>query len=199
MKKTGLFLFLSLLLTCTSSVHPADLRKSEVGDRRWRAARLIGAERMSRMTPALIQALQSDPVPLVRAQSAVALGQIGKRNKKIYSALTSALKNDPDPLVQQDVLMAMSKLGYERAAPLVEKKLSGSPEPDVRASAAQALQKLGNQKTYPSLLKGLDDQNFRVRSACYRTLKSLTGLNGPLRKSWWSEKLSSPGNTESSS
>jgi len=190
MKKCCSLFVLLLLSACASSVDPAALRTSPVANERWKAAQSIGNEGREDMSAALLQAVRSDPVPLVRAQSAVALGQIGKRNEKIYSTLTSVLKNDPSPLVRQDVIFALRELGYKKATPLITKSLRNSPNADVRIAAADALKTLGTD-SYEPLIDGLNGENYRVKSACHRALESLTDRNGPMKSAWWKKKLSS--------
>ncbi len=193
MIRSTLFLLVLFLISCASSVKPGELRTSSVANRRWKAARLIGADRRADMMPALLQSVRSDPVPLVRAQSAVAIGQLGRKNERVYSTLSSVLKNDPSPLVQQDVLTALARLDYKKAVPLILNKLAKSPEPDVRAEAARALNVLGEggKNVFSSLVRGLDDRTYRVQTACHRALESITGKSGPMETTWWKKRINS--------
>ncbi len=171
---------------------PKDLVKSENPDRRRRAAVLIGEDRDRRAIPALVVKLSEDPVPIVRAQCAVALGKIGKKKDRVYSALVQSLRNDPASLVKQDALWALGKIGFERAAPVVSHYLKNGTTPDVRYQAAAVLEKIGGEQQYAALIQALKDDVYRVRYQAHQTLRALTGADGPPEPSWWTSELSLP-------
>jgi HEAT repeat protein len=87
------------------------------------------------LTPALIETLAKDRVPMNRAAAADALA----RSKDPGAAhLLDTLSQDPDPLVHSSVILARAKHGDERALTDARAMLA-SEVPDIRLSAAEAL------------------------------------------------------------
>jgi HEAT repeat protein len=87
------------------------------------------------LTPALIETLAKDRVPMNRAAAADALA----RSKDPGAAhLLDTLSQDPDPLVHSSVILARAKNGDERALTDARAMLA-SEVPDIRLSAAEAL------------------------------------------------------------
>jgi HEAT repeat protein len=66
--------------------------------------------------PALIRALKTDNVDLVRAFSAKSLAQIHKGDKPVMEALAEAAKNDTEASVRFEALNALKEFNIEGPA-----------------------------------------------------------------------------------
>lgn len=189
---TALFL---LLLTvsnaCQGPVHaePRDLASSADADVRRVAAIEIGESRNARFLDLLQVRLQQDPSPLVRAQCATAIRQIGRSSDAVKETVLRVLQNDPNPLVQQSVMQTIGELGFEEAADDVASRLLNSEHADVRQEAAKTLAQIGSERHYPHLHEALGDNEKRVRYTALETLRNMTSLDGPLNAEWWASEL----------
>lgn len=136
---------------------------------------MIGEDQQQKYLPTLLEALHSDDVDIVRAQSAIAIGEIGVKRPQVYQQLIESLKNDPSPLVQQDVITALDTLDYNQAAPVLIEKLRSSSHPDVRAESASALEQIGSQNAIAALKEARDDASEKVQFASKSSLRNLRG------------------------
>lgn len=175
-----------------------DLSSDDASVRRQAASR-FGQHQEDEAIPHLIrrligdprQGIPADPVPIVRAQCATALGQIGKLRKDVKYALRFSLNNDPNTNVQHDVILAIKKLSFDDARPLLEEKLNHSSAKRVKFAAARALLDIGTESSLPVLIKSLKNTNYRVKKASLKALRTITGENGPMKPKWWENWLSS--------
>ena len=115
------------------------------------------------LTPALLQTLAKDRVPMNRAAVAEALA----RSKDPESAqMLDALSQDPDPLVHSAVIFARARNGDDRALADARAMLA-SEVPDIRLAAAEALRSTlpkESEQAARSLLANPDGLN-RFRAA----------------------------------
>lgn len=193
-----------LLLSCgvpetmgLTSTSPKDLF-SENPSKRRRAAISAGEQKNKDAIRFLIlrlignpeEGISPDPVPIVRAQCATALGQIGVLNDRVKSALKFSIQNDSNPVVQTEVIHAIRKLTFQEARPLVEEKFTHSSSIDVRHASSDALKEIGTKDSVPVIIPGLDNEHYRIRKASHAALKNITGKDGPMKKDWWENWLS---------
>jgi epoxyqueuosine reductase len=66
-----------------------------------------GNQRDTNVVPALIEALEGEPEPLVRSHAAWALGQMNTSPSR--QALDRALRSEPDPAVKDEILSALQQ------------------------------------------------------------------------------------------
>ena len=113
------------------------------------------------VVPALINAIE-DPDPLVSAEAATALGEIGPVDRYIVSTLLFALgdKRNEVSLAAEE---ALKKIGSEAIPDLSD--ILMCPHLVIRANATYALEKIGSEDTVPALITALHFDNNRVKMA----------------------------------
>jgi len=108
------------------------------------------------------------PDPLVRRQSAEALGEIG--DPRAVNPLIDLL-SDPDALIRRHAGQALGKIKAPRAvAPLTS--VLGDPDEEwhVRGSAAEALGRIGDPNAVEFLARALMDSHWNVQSESAKAL-----------------------------
>jgi HEAT repeat protein len=96
-----------------------------------------------------IQRALRDPVPKVRRQAALSLGEL--KDPAAAEALIELVNHYPE-LVEEETIWALGATGGERAILPLEHMLS-SPRALIRRSAARALARIGSTKAVPALQK----------------------------------------------
>lgn len=115
----------------------------------------------------LIAGLES-PDPLVRRQSAEALGEIG--DKRAVEPLIDLL-SDKDKLIRRHAVKALGRIGDPRAvAPLTELLADAEEAWHIRASVAEALGRIADPGAIEWLTIALTDSHWNVRSESAKAL-----------------------------
>jgi HEAT repeat protein len=126
--------------------------------------------------PHLIQALQKDKAPYVRASVAEALGSLDIRASRtdLCRALCQALK-DEEWIVRGNAAEALGKLKYQDSIqPLLA--ILNDENDCVRAIVVETLGNLGDPNIAPKLLDFLQDEEWSVK---WRTAEALGKLGDP--------------------
>lgn len=122
-----------------------DLRENSDRLIRRDMARYIGELRYAKATPDLIDRLQNDADPEVRAACAYALGNIGA--KFAVAPLQEVMENEKEEMpVRLAAAVALGQMGNERGIKFLIDQLKSSDE-KVRASAVEALRTIGKPAT----------------------------------------------------
>ncbi len=115
------------------------LNHSEPKDARIQAAFRLMNDPSDEALETLIEALFTDPSPIVRHECAFALGETA--SKKVVPYLIKSMETDPNPFVVHEAALALGTLGDKRAVePL--KKLLNHENPDIKESAEIALERI---------------------------------------------------------
>ena len=133
------------------------------------AAEALGQGGGDVCVPALIEALESDPVPNVRQCAARSLGDLKAANA--VSALLAALE-DSDLRVARAAARALGQIGDIQA----EEKLLHlitHDDPLLRQASAQSLGLIGSSASARHLIGALDDPKWIVRQAAAEALGRL--------------------------
>jgi len=128
------------------------------------ATLLLGQLRESDGIDSLIQAIR-DPDKKMRAQAAIALGEIGGPS---IDPLT-ALLEDPDWKVRYRAAEALGITGSDRAVPFLVNALD-DPKDHVRYMAAKAIGEIGSGSAEKALIARLGDENEFVRRSAATAL-----------------------------
>jgi hypothetical protein len=106
--------------------------------------------------------------PLVKRQSAEALGEIG--DPRAVGPLIHLL-SDPDALIRRHAVKALGKIKDPRAvAPLAGVLSDPAQQWHVRASAAEALGHIGDPRAVEFIVRALMDSHWNVQSESARAL-----------------------------
>src|SRR3989344_4402813 len=89
---------------------------------------------------ALVQALETDPSPIVRHECAFALGETATPEFAAAS-LKRACEKDPNIFVRHEAILALATLGDKKHIPFIETFLKDK-DPEIVESAEIALQRL---------------------------------------------------------
>lgn len=119
------------------------LDRSKRRDERIAAALQLLQKKDEASLEALIQALLTDPSPVVRHECAFILGESGEPWLGRY--LIQAIENDKSLIVQHVALEVLDYLKDPAYAPFLGKYLA-HPKPDLRDTAEIALEIIKNQK-----------------------------------------------------
>ena len=115
----------------------------------------------------LVAGLESDD-PLVRRQSAEALGEIG--DERAVEPLIRLL-SDEDELIRRHAVKALGRIGDLRAVAPLTGLLRDAKEPwHIRASVAEALGRIGDPNAMQWLTIALTDSHWNVRSESAKAL-----------------------------
>ena len=116
------------------------------------AVEALGSGRGVFAAPAVVERLEDDDWPLVRAAAARTLGALGPR-ARVDEALADAL-GDSSPFVRAPVLQALGQRGARQHAEAVRERLDDRDEPlEVRVAAASALAAMCDQGAADLLTK----------------------------------------------
>jgi aminopeptidase N len=102
--------------------------------------------------------------------------------------LKAGLRFDPDPLAKIQCAEALAKKGNLEAVKALEKSLLEEPFWGVRVEVADALASINLDQAYAALVKGLEDQEARVRKAVisglskFKTEESLQAIKPFVKK-----------------
>jgi cyclophilin family peptidyl-prolyl cis-trans isomerase/HEAT repeat protein len=130
---------------------------------RWRVCRAFGRLQDSTAIEPLLDALEKDPAPSVRAEAAFALGQVGSR--KATQALIYAVREQADRRVRARALEALGKIGDHAATGVVTAQLT-SGDAELSREAAIACWKLQDSTTAPFLAQGAKSEDALTRAFC---------------------------------
>ncbi|MBE9503911.1 MAG: HEAT repeat domain-containing protein [Proteobacteria bacterium] len=108
----------------------------------------------------------------VRRAAALALGKI--KNSKSLESLTSLIEKEKFPDVIEDALQSLVSIGGEAFQKLEKFRLS--KDPHLRGIACRGFGMLGEESAISSLLKSLEDGEWKVRKAALMSLVAL-GFN----------------------
>ena len=144
---------------------------------RLRSLRALTDRRDPPAIGALIRMLGGDRDPVVRSQTAVALGRLG--GPRAAAALNTALR-DQAPSVRCQAVVALLRVQGEAAARALGGVLQGDPDPRIRRTAARALGSLRAAEARRALEAARSDPDESVRSEVTRVLRSeRPGLSEP--------------------
>jgi len=175
----ALFIFLFILgcggPTPSLNSSDADLRRLEI-------INLSDSSEASEHFKDFVALLEKDPDYLVRAQAAVALGNL--KNAQAIPVLIKAL-NDTSQWVRVDVVIAIGELKGPTTLPALDKVLSDDISPDVRRTTARVLGAIGGQESIDVLIKALEDRDPGVAEISYQSLRQITKQNIPKNSKEW--------------
>jgi HEAT repeat protein len=130
-----------------------------------------------------LERLLHDPNDKIRNGAAVALGQI--EDPAALQVLIDVALRDENEAVREHVIKVVARVGARQFVPTIEDALVAETDL-VRANAALTLGKIGDASSVPTLIAGLDDPYFKVRSLCAHSLMSLdpdsTEVHDAIRK-----------------
>lgn len=169
----------ALLAGCTS--HQGEITDTDPDYRREAIARKTGEGDRSD-NAAVAARLLNDPDALVRAQSAVKLGE--SRDPEAVQFLVQAL-TDRDEHVRWDTVAALEKIGDRSVAPKVIDVLVRDENANVRRACALCLGTFGDRAAIPALIEALGDPEFRVVDAAAAALRQITGQDFGRDKAPW--------------
>ena len=118
-----------------------------------------------RAVKSLLQALENDRDPSVRAEAALALGKI--RDQYLFARIIPRLKNalyDPVVNVRTAAAWALGEVGNSSVLPDLYRAIK-EREPAVRKEVAMALGKIESADAIPELCEALNDLDKSVRKA----------------------------------
>jgi MFS family permease len=145
------------------------LNKATSPDAKIEALQTLAGKRMLMASPEIQRALR-DPVPKVRRQAALSLGEL--KDPAAAEALIELVDHYPE-LVEEETIWALGATGGEKAILPLEHMLS-SPRALIRRSAARALARIGSKNAVPALRKAaLADGDPDLRRAALQALRML--------------------------
>lgn len=137
-----------------------------------RAAATLGPQDQQRAAAQMIDLIQTDQNPLIRAAGARVLGEIP--TPAALSGLRAAAA-DADPLVQIAACQALGRRADQDAATALAELASSASNTDVRLAALAALGNCPEQQAVPALSVALSDSNPAIQHRAVQSLKSSTG------------------------
>ncbi len=162
-------------LDARNVMHPdADVRRETV--------EALGRRRVPETVPVLTDRLLKDPDPLVRAQAARSLGQLGYREAVVY--LVEGLK-DTHAVVRWDACTALGAMREPASLDAVVPLLRSDESTNVKRAAAQTLAKIGGDRAVPPLIAATADPEAGVAKAAAVALLELTGQSFGARREAW--------------
>ena len=168
-------------------VHDADKRRRAV--HRLASAEFGGKKPYLRV----YRLLADDPDPTVRAACMKALGRHG--GPEDADLLVKGLRDD-NAFVRWEAAKALERIHAPRAIDPLLKALRSDNDADVRAAAARALGQYPRPAVFDGLVGALSDRSFTVAQAAGRSLRTITGHEGPGLDpaAWmaWREKRDTP-------
>ena len=139
-----------------------------------------------------LEAALAEPSPVVQAQAAEALGQLGDR--AATASLTTLLDKSKDAMVLVAAATALQVLGDERGLGVLGQLLR-EPDPDGQFRAALALSESGNQEAQAKLLAYLSRGSV-TESRRLRVLATLARGGEPSAVSTLQRLMTAPGPLE---
>jgi HEAT repeat protein len=121
-------------------------------------------------TPALIEALEKDPDPIVREAAAFGLGMLGSADaaKPLGRALS-----DPDPYVRRRAAAALIVVPPDGVQDQLKQSALHDPSPDVRRFAVEAMSNLKGDEAGYAVAACLRDPDAQVRLYACEVLKKI--------------------------
>jgi len=120
----------------------------------------------TRAVPPLIELLEVDPEPGVRAAAAEALGELGGDDSS--ASLEWALLHDPDSIVRAEAANALGTIADVRSTETLIRAL-GEKETEVWHAAGEALWQIG-EDVMPRVIDALIDRDHELRKAALRAV-----------------------------
>ena len=138
-------------------------------------ARAIGVQKqLTELSPVLIRLLKDDS-PVVRCEAALAVSELGIKQKSVIPVLTSLL-NDEDIKVRYNAILCLGMYGPDAstAVPDLTKSL-GNDDTGLRQRAAWCLGKIGTEAkpALPELIKALSNGSPSVKQSSAQAIGHL--------------------------
>ncbi len=143
------------------------LQSAEDPEQRAAAAQLIGERKYPTASDKMVPILSSDPSSLVRAEVALALGNI--RDRGALRPLLDARSNDESADVRAAADEALAQWDFDALLLILETAV----DPLQRAAAAQLMGERGYREAIPALTRALADPAEEVRDAALEALERL--------------------------
>ncbi|HEY9638381.1 MAG TPA: HEAT repeat domain-containing protein [Coleofasciculaceae cyanobacterium] len=147
------------------------LLKDQAPNVREKAAEALGEIGNETAVPALLKALDDDPVFTVRWATVTALGKIG--SETVVPGLKKAL-DDTAYFVRLAAVSALGAIGGKAAISALLKALEQQKDWNVYLKAAYELEKLGHTNGITALSKALENPEFTI---CGKAISALELLN----------------------